>query len=84
MFRAWQAAGRATCRRSPRRCCYFRSTVDHVVDALSEPLIIRHRCPRATCEVRSLEDSYHVATLDNDAERIFAESAEFVARVTAP
>jgi carboxylesterase len=29
-----------------------------------------------------LDDSYHVATLDNDAERIFTESAEFVARVT--
>ena len=34
-------------------------------------------------EVRALEDSYHVATVDNDAERIFTESAEFVARVTA-
>ena len=34
-------------------------------------------------EERLLEDSYHVATLDNDAERIFAESAEFIARVTA-
>ena len=29
-----------------------------------------------------LEDSYHVATLDNDAPRIFAESAEFIERVT--
>ncbi len=32
---------------------------------------------------RPLEESYHVATLDHDAERIFSESAEFVARVTA-
>ena len=29
-----------------------------------------------------LEDSYHVATLDNDADLIFEESARFVARVT--
>ena len=34
-------------------------------------------------EERVLEDSYHVATLDNDAPRIFAESAEFIERVTA-
>jgi carboxylesterase len=31
-----------------------------------------------------LEDSYHVATLDNDAERIYEQSAAFVARVTSP
>ena len=30
-----------------------------------------------------LEDSYHVATLDNDAPAIFEESAAFVARVAA-
>ena len=29
---------------------------------------------------RILDNSYHVATLDNDAERIFAESAEFIAK----
>ncbi len=31
-----------------------------------------------------LENSYHVATLDNDAPTIFEESAEFVRRVTGP
>ena len=30
-----------------------------------------------------LENSYHVATIDNDAEKIYADSAAFVARVTA-
>jgi carboxylesterase len=34
-------------------------------------------------EERMLDNSYHVATLDHDADRIFTESAEFVARVTA-
>jgi carboxylesterase len=29
-----------------------------------------------------LEDSYHVATLDNDAPTIFAGSAEFIRRVS--
>ena len=37
----------------------------------------------APVEERTLTNSYHVATLDNDAERIFDESAEFIARVTA-
>ena len=34
-------------------------------------------------EERMLENSYHVATLDNDAPRIFEESAAFISRVTA-
>ena len=33
---------------------------------------------------RMLENSYHVATLDNDAPIIFEESAQFIRRVTGP
>ena len=33
---------------------------------------------------RILENSYHVATLDNDAPTIFEESAAFIRRVTGP
>ena len=62
---------------------YFRSTVDKVVDGLSQPLITRSVSSSEIIE-RTLEDSYHVATLDNDAPRIFDESASFIARVTAP
>lgn len=61
---------------------YFRSTADHVIDASSSATVLRG-VSSADVEERMLEDSYHVATLDHDAERIFAESAEFVARVTA-
>ncbi|SFC05903.1 carboxylesterase [Nocardioides terrae] len=61
---------------------YFRSTVDHVVDELSEPLIL-DRISSTDVTVTRLEESYHVATVDNDAERIFADSAAFIARVTA-
>jgi carboxylesterase len=61
---------------------YFRSTVDHVVDELSEPLILERIGSRDVTVIR-LEDSYHVATVDNDAQRIFTESAAFVARVTS-
>ena len=59
---------------------YFRSTEDHVVDEASEP-IITGKVGSTDVTVVRLEDSYHVATLDNDAERIYAETAAFVARV---
>ncbi|MBF4767269.1 alpha/beta fold hydrolase [Nocardioides agariphilus] len=61
----------------------FRSADDHVVDSSSVPIITGRVSSRDVTE-RVLENSYHVATLDNDAETIFEESAAFVARVTAP
>ena len=61
---------------------YFRSSVDHVIDASSSPTVLRAVSSRDV-EERILEESYHVATLDNDAPQIFEESAAFVARVTA-
>jgi carboxylesterase len=61
---------------------YFRSTEDHVVDDLSQPIITNAVSSSEIVE-RRLENSYHVATLDNDAEEIFAESAIFIARITA-
>ena len=61
---------------------YFRSNTDHVIDVSSSPTIL-HGVSSADVEERTLDNSYLVATLDYDAERIFAESAEFVARVTA-
>lgn len=59
----------------------FRSTEDHTVDPSSGRIIASSVSSR-DYEERLLEDSYHVATQDNDAERIFAESAEFISRVT--
>ncbi|WP_246354763.1 alpha/beta hydrolase [Nocardioides ungokensis] len=61
---------------------YFRSSVDHVIDPSSSPTVLGAVSSRDV-EERILADSFHVATLDNDAPRIFEESAEFVARVTA-
>ncbi|HEY1118816.1 MAG TPA: hypothetical protein VGE43_13970 [Acidimicrobiales bacterium] len=60
---------------------YLRSTVDHVVDDSSEPLITSG----VSGEVRvvRLPDSYHVATLDNDLETIVSETLAFLARVAA-
>jgi carboxylesterase len=61
---------------------YFRSSTDHVIDASSSATVLSG-ISSSDVEERMLDQSYHVATLDHDAERIFAETAEFVARVTA-
>jgi carboxylesterase len=58
----------------------FKSTIDHLVDPSSVGIIKRSVSSRDVTEVM-LDDSYHVATLDNDAPTIFETSAEFVARV---
>lgn len=60
----------------------FRSAVDHVVDPLSARLITEGVGSGEVTE-RVLHESYHVATLDNDAPLIFAESAAFIARQRA-
>jgi len=60
----------------------FKSAEDHVVDETSLAIIKKSVSSREFTE-RSLPESYHVATLDNDAETIFTESAKFIARVTA-
>jgi carboxylesterase len=62
---------------------YFRSSVDHVIDVSSSATVLDH-VAATDKEERLLEDSYHVATLDHDADRIVDESAAFIARVTAP
>ena len=55
----------------------FHSTTDHVVGPASLKLL-RQALPAHQLEVRELANSYHVATLDHDAETIFAGSLEFV------
>ncbi|MCW2846813.1 MAG: esterase [Marmoricola sp.] len=69
--------GRITC-----PVLVFRSREDHVVDPSSARIILAGVSSTDTHEV-ILEDSYHVATLDNDAELIFEGSADFVERVSA-
>ena len=60
---------------------YFRSSEDHVIDASSSETVLGAISSRDVAE-RVLTNSYHVATLDHEAPIIFAESADFVARVT--
>jgi carboxylesterase len=61
----------------------FTSAEDHVVDPSSARIITGAVSSRDLTQ-RTLENSYHVATLDNDAPIIFEESAQFVRRVTRP
>ena len=55
----------------------YHSTNDHVVGPASLE-ILRKALPATRLEVIECPNSYHVATLDNDAEAIFAGSLEFV------
>jgi carboxylesterase len=55
----------------------YRSREDHVVDTLSGQLLVAGAVNTTVREI-VLENSYHVATLDNDAATIFAGSVEFI------
>lgn len=59
----------------------YRSRVDHVVEAQSGRLLQAGATSTTVREV-VLEDSYHVATLDNDAPAIFEGSVEFIRSLT--
>jgi carboxylesterase len=59
----------------------LRSAADHVVPASSSRLILESVRSADASEI-VLEDSYHVATLDNDAERIVKESIAFISRLS--
>lgn len=61
---------------------FFKSVEDHVVDETSLAIIKKSVSSREFTEV-SLPESYHVATLDNDAKLIFTESGDFIARTCA-
>jgi carboxylesterase len=55
----------------------YRSKVDHVVGPGSMRVLLSGLNP-GQLTVRELPDSYHVATLDNDADAIFAGSVTFL------
>lgn len=82
MMRAWKQV-RTDLARVTQPILLFRSVEDHVVDPSSARAILSQVSSRDVTE-RILENSYHVATLDNDAPLIFEESADFVGRVTGP
>lgn len=81
MMRGWKAL-RADLPRVEAPILFFKSDVDHVVDPSSRELI-RAGVRSTDFTEHPLHRSYHVATLDHDAETIHAESADFITRVTA-
>ena len=60
----------------------MRSAVDHVVPTSSAKLVLARVSSTDVTDV-VLHDSYHVATMDEDAPLVFARSVEFVQRVAA-
>ncbi|MCZ4499583.1 MAG: alpha/beta hydrolase fold protein [Marmoricola sp.] len=82
MLRAWKQI-RADLPKVTVPVLLFRSADDHVVDPSSARIILAGISSTDATE-RVLTESYHVATMDNDAPQIFAESVDFVRRVTAP
>jgi carboxylesterase len=55
----------------------YRSAEDHIVEPINTRILL-DGVSSTDVEEYVLTDSYHVATLDNDAEQIFAGSVEFV------
>ncbi|MET3963575.1 carboxylesterase [Marmoricola sp. OAE513] len=81
MLEAWKGI-RADLPKVTAPVLLFRAADDHVVDPSSARIIL-DGISSADAEERVLTESYHVATLDNDAPLIFAGTADFVRRVTA-
>ena len=78
----WEVTGRDL-HRVVSPVLLLRSVEDHVVEPASARRLLRCIGSRDV-EERVLADSYHVATLDNDAGSIFAASLDFVSRLSAP
>jgi carboxylesterase len=76
-LRALWALTRADLAKVTTPVIVFHSREDHVVEPVNTEVLLTGIGSTDTTEV-VLEDSYHVATLDNDAPRIFAGSAEWM------
>ncbi len=71
------AATRADLARVTAPVIVFHSVEDHVVEPVNSTILLAGVGSSDTTEVL-LEDSYHVATLDNDAPRIFSGSVDWI------
>lgn len=58
----------------------LHSRTDHVVPPSDSAVVLRSVSSTDVTET-VLESSYHVATLDHDAERVFADSYGFISRL---
>jgi esterase/lipase len=75
--RALWALTRADLGRITAPTIVFHSVEDHVVEPVNSEILLAGIGSADTTEVL-LEDSYHVATLDNDAPTIFARSVDWI------
>jgi carboxylesterase len=82
MLEAWKQI-RADLAKVTAPLLLFRAAEDHVVDPSSARIILDGISSTDATE-RVLTESYHVATIDNDAEIIYRETAAFIERVTTP
>ncbi|MGY1804614.1 alpha/beta hydrolase [Blastococcus sp. SYSU D00922] len=76
-LRGLWAATRADLGRVTAPVIVFHSVEDHVVEPVNSTVLLAGVGSSDTTEVL-LEDSYHVATLDNDAPKIFAGSVDWI------
>ena len=76
-LRGLWAATRADLGRVTAPVIVFHSVEDHVVEPVNSTILLAGIGSADTTEV-VLANSYHVATLDNDAPLIFARSAEWI------
>jgi len=60
----------------------LHSRVDHIVEPVNSQVVRESISSTDVIDIE-LERSYHVATLDYDAELIFSSSVEFIEKVTA-
>ena len=61
----------------------LRSSVDHVIPTSSSDIVLKQVSSEVIDEI-VLPHSYHVATRDNDAPTVFAETVAFLRRHTRP
>ena len=81
-LQAFHTMVRADLARVTQPLLLMYSAVDHVVPTATNAAIIRGRVSSKDYSEIVLQDSYHVATLDNDAGRIEKESLAFIARLS--
>ncbi len=81
LWKAWPVV-RAELPRVTAPLLLLHSTVDHTVEPVNAQ-IVRDEVSSAQITDIPLEHSYHVATMDYDAELIFTSSVEFIEKVTA-
>ncbi|WP_246001573.1 alpha/beta hydrolase [Allorhizocola rhizosphaerae] len=79
-LRRFQAMVRADLARVAQPLLLFHSANDHVVEPVNSDMVLKGVSSRDKHEV-VLHDSYHVATLDHDAPRIFDDTVDFIKRL---